>query len=279
MRLLLTVCLWSIACLTVADEGQVTGKESRVYIVGVVPQFDARQIYHTWRPLLDQLEQHTGLRFSLRGSASIPAFEQEFISGQFDFAYMNPYHVLLSNGLYQPLIRDDGRKLQGVIVVAKNSPIDTLADLNGQIVAFPSPNALGATLLVRSELYDKYKINLLTKYTQTHSSVYLNVILGRVVGGGGVATTLEQQPASIRERLNIIYRTKTYPSHPFSAHKNIPQHIQHRVAEAFIKLSKSAKGRMLLSRVPLKKPVKSSIKDYQDLGAMRLERFSNDKQP
>ena len=100
-----------------------TFAEEKIYVVGIVPQYETHRLYAIWRPILTQLEKETGLKFKLRGSPTIPDFEREFLQGKFDFAYMNPYHVLLANQNqgYKPLIRDHGRKLYGVLVTRKDS--------------------------------------------------------------------------------------------------------------------------------------------------------------
>lgn len=123
------------------------------YAFGIVPQYDQRQLFEIWKPLLDELQKRTGLSFRLASVPAIPAFEKEFMNGSYDFAYMNPYHVLKANKSqsYAPLVRDRVA-LRGILVVRKDSPVTKLSELNNKIVAFPSPNALGASLLMRADL-------------------------------------------------------------------------------------------------------------------------------
>ena len=99
----------------------------KVYSVGIVPQHETHRLHAIWRPILDQLEKDTGLKFKLQGSPTIPTFEKEFLAGKFDFAYMNPYHLIWSHETigYQPLIRDHSKKLHGVLVVHKDNPLAT----------------------------------------------------------------------------------------------------------------------------------------------------------
>ena len=110
------------------------------YTFGIVPQFDAQRIYETWQPILNEIEKMTGLKFKLTGSLTIPAFETQFMVGEFDFAYMNPYHALKAAEAqrYIPQVRDVGRSLHGIIVVPKNSPITSVQELEGKTVAFPA---------------------------------------------------------------------------------------------------------------------------------------------
>ena len=247
----------------------------RVYSVGIVPQFEARRGYEIWRPILDKLQLATGVRFTLRGSPSIPVFEKEVLAGAFDFAYMNPYQLLQAHNRqgYVPLVRDVGRRLQGILVVRRDSKINSVEGLAGLTIAFPSPNALGACMLIRAELKDKYNIQFVPKYVLSHSSVYLNVILGQATAGGGVQKTLQQQAKTITGKLRVLYRTQSIVPHAFVAHPRVPLQLQRQVREAFLTLGQTQTGRQLLSKIPIKKIGRASMKDYQSLSTLRLERF------
>ena len=52
------------------------GAES--YSFGVVPQYDQRQMFATWKPILSELEKRTGFSFKLVFAPTIPAFECHF---------------------------------------------------------------------------------------------------------------------------------------------------------------------------------------------------------
>ena len=158
------------------------------YTFGVVPQFEARRIVEIWEPILDRVADAAGIDLTLMGSADIPAFERELATGKLDFAYMNPYHLVVAHDAagYLPLVRDVGRTLFGIIVVHRDSSIQAPADLDGKTVAFPAPNALGASLLVRAELDRKFQVRITPRYVSSHTSVYLNVVTRQTDAGGGV---------------------------------------------------------------------------------------------
>jgi len=251
----------------------------QVFTVGVVPQFEARKLHSDWRPILDQLEARTGYQFKLEGSQTIPDFELEFMQGKFDFAYMNPYHLVIANQKagYIPLVRDIGRELSGVLVVAKNSGIKDPASLNGKTVAFPAPNALGASLQMRQELQDTFGVTVKPKYVKTHDSVYLNVLLGEAAAGGGVMETLLAQKQEYQDNLEIIHTTTKVAPHPFAALPSVPPEIRQKVQEAFLSLGQDENGRLLLEKIPIRKIGAASLDDYKPLMEMGLERFY--KQP
>lgn len=253
----------------------LTASAETIYTIGVVPQFEAKKLRKIWKPILKQLEQQTGLTLKLRGAPTIPAFEKEFLAGKFDFSYMNPFHLLIANESqgYIPLVRDHSKTLQGVLVVRKDSNIKSVHDLSNKTLAFPSPNALGASLQMRAELYDKFNINIKPKYVKTHDSVYLNVFLKQAAAGGGVGKTFQKQAQRLREKLKIIYKTTPVAPHPIAVHPRVPKEDRDKVLNAFFKLSTSSEGKKLLSQIPIKQLDKASMLDYQPLEGMNLKRF------
>lgn len=254
----------------------ISAPQQPVYLVGVVPQFEASRLHAIWRPILDRLEKRTGLRFKLRGSPSIPEFEREFVQGNFDFAYMNPYHLVMANKAagYLPLVRDQGRQLYGVLVVRKDSKITEPRELQGQPVAFPSPNALGASLQMRQELHDLFGVDTKPSYVKTHDSVYLNVLLGETLAGGGVQKTLNRQKPQYRDALRVIHTTTKVAPHPFVALPTVPEAHRVAVQQALLELGNSEDGKSLLQKIPVKQSGRASMADYEPLKDMGLERFA-----
>jgi len=269
----------SLFCLVLLHGIASGTDQQQAFTVGIVPQFEARKLHRIWRPILDQLETRTGYRFTLKGSQAIPDFERDLMQGRFDFAYMNPYHLVIANQKagYIPLIRDVSRELYGVLVVAKNSGITDPRALNGKTVAFPAPNALGASLQMRQELHDIFGVTVKPKYVKTHDSVYLHVLLGEAAAGGGVQKTLLSQKQEYQDNLKVIHTTAKVAPHPFAALPRVPADIRQQVQEAFLALGKDEDGRLLLQKVPIIKIGTATLDDYKPLAQMGLERFY--KQP
>ncbi|MFV9615876.1 MAG: phosphate/phosphite/phosphonate ABC transporter substrate-binding protein [Gammaproteobacteria bacterium] len=262
---------WQIA--QAQDQARV--QEQQEYSFGVVPQFEQRKLFRIWQPILLELEKYTKLKFHLKGSAKIPDFEKEFLAGHYDFAYMNPYHILAANNKqgYIPLIRGSGKPLYGVLVVKKDSNIKKLQDLDGKTIAFPAPNALGASLLIRADLKKHHHLDFKPKYVKTHSSVYLNVALGLTDAGGGVASTLDEQKDEIKDQLNVLYETRHMAPHPLSVHPRVAKDVQDKVKQAILKMAETEHGRALLEKVPLRNAISADISHYQELKSWGLKEF------
>jgi len=248
---------------------------AETYTVGVVPQFDIRQIERIWQPILKEVSARSGVTLKLNASTSIPAFEKEFESGEFHFAYMNPYHAIVANQQqgYTPILRDLGKRLFGIIVVHKDSPITEIKQIDGKKVAMPAPNALGASLLPRAEFATKFNIKPKISYVRSHDSVFLNTAMGISDAGGAVMATFNRQPKEVRNQLRILYKTGDVPKHPITVHPSVPADVAKRVTAAFLELGNSSKGKALLSKIPMKKIGSTKLKDYQMLIDMGLKDF------
>lgn len=245
------------------------------YTIGIVPQFEARKLADTWAPIIAKIEEKTGITLKMVGSPKIPDFEASFERGEYDFAYMNPYHAVVANNSqgYDPIARDGSRDLFGVLVVAKDSPYQTTADLDGKKIAFPAPNALGASLLMRAELTRKATIAFEPVYVSTHSSAYLNAVLGETAAAGGIMSTLKQQPEDVQNALRIIYETSRVPPHPIVVHPRVPKEIRDKIQAALMEIGETEEGKALLAEVPIGKIVPATYSDYKGLVELDLEKF------
>ncbi|MFT6436196.1 MAG: phosphonate transport system substrate-binding protein [Candidatus Azotimanducaceae bacterium] len=252
-----------------------TLRAETVYKFGVVPQFEPRKLADIWMPILAELSSRTGLKFEMVGSSRIGEFERSFLAGEYHFAYMNPYHALLasSNKGYVPLVRDHGRKLSGILVVRKDSKIKNVEELNGKSVAFPSPNALGASLLMRADLEKREGVHVKPIYVQTHSSVYLNVLLNKTVSGGGVMGSLRLQSKDVQDGLRVLYKTREMMPHPVVAHPNVNEKDRQLVRNAFLAMGETEQGAALLAKVPFKKVGEAGVLEYLELQSWGLDEF------
>lgn len=244
-------------------------------VVHVVPQFTQTQLFTQWTPLLDRVGKSAGLCFELRVAPTIFEFEQALLRGEADFAFLNPYHVVLvqRKQAYVPLLASGQSPLMGILVVKNDSSITQLNQLDGKRIAFPAPNAFSATLLTRSPL-DQQKIRATPSFVASHSNVFRAVINGDVEAGGAVTSTLAREPQEVREKLRILYTTAGFVPHPVAAHPRVPPKLRAQVVAALLQLETDASGRTLLENVQLSKPVPVTYaRDYKPLESLNLRKF------
>ena len=245
------------------------------YSLGVVPQFTPVDIGQRWTPVLERIRQQTGINLQIRTSTNIPAFETEFLGGIPDFVFLNPYHMVMASKAqqYRPLVHGKDT-LSGILVVNSNSAIKSVQDLKGATLAFPAPNAFGASLYMRALLAEREKIHFTPTYVGTHQNVYRHVIYGDALGGGGVEATLQNEPDAVRSHLRVIYRTPETASHPLAVHPRVPKTVADQVLRALQQMNQDENGRRLLDRVELSEAVEADYAlDYAPLEKLSLERY------
>ncbi|MDF1766262.1 MAG: phosphate/phosphite/phosphonate ABC transporter substrate-binding protein [Gammaproteobacteria bacterium] len=272
MKKLLAYPLLSLAMLLSLAGANLFAEE---FTFGVVPQFTTQKINDIWSPLLAELSARSGDTYTLTIEPDINEFESAFQRGDYDFAYMNPWHGVVANEAqgYLPIIRDGASTLKGVLVVRADSGINRIEQLERPEIAFPSPNALGASLLMRAELATLHNIEVSPLYVRTHPSVYLNVALGKSIAGGGVMRTLRAQPSAIQEQLKVIHETREISPHPISVHPRVSSEARDRFISAVNQAAASTRGATLFAEVPIQEPAAASLDDYLILRNWNLGDF------
>lgn len=249
------------------------GKAS--YSLAVVPQFRAEEIHRDWSPVLERLRVATGASFNLRIAADIPKFEESVLAGEPDFAYMNPYHQVMARRAqgYAPLLRDS-TPLKGILMVRTDDPIKSARELDGKEVAFPAPNAFGASLWIRALLAEREKIRIVPVYVKTHANAFRHVATGKAAAAGGIAATLAEEPEELRAALRVLLETPDVAPHPLSAHPRVPEAIRRVVVETLLAMTRDTGGQSLLKDIQLPSPVRADhARDYQPLEKYGLEKY------
>lgn len=273
-RHLLRAAAAQAACLGLPAWAQ-TGGERASYTLSVVPQFPATELHRDWAPPLQRVAAESGLNLSLKLATTIPRFEAELLAGGPDFAFMNPYHAVMAMKAqgYLPLVRDT-KPLTGILVVRQDSPVKAVKELDGQDIAFPSPNAFGASLWMRALLTEREGISFKPLYVQTHSNVYRQVIRGKTAAGGGVNNTLLQESGEVRADLRVLLETPPAAPHPVSVHPRVPQKVQAAFAQAWMQLAQDAAGRAMLKEVAMANPLRADYaRDFRPLEQYKLEKY------
>lgn len=245
-------------------------------VLAIVPRLPPAATHRDWSPLIERLRRTADVDIELRVFRSFGEFEGFVFSGSADLAFVNPYQQLeLRKKLgFVPLVRDGARLLSGVLVVRADSPVRTVRELDGREVAFPHPNAFGASLHMRALLQEEMGVAVKPVYVDTHGNVYRHVLLGKVAAGGGVNVTLSKEPEHLRKQLRVLFETPGVAPHPLAAHPRVRQAVRERVTNAVLELERDATGRAMLAAVTLNHPVRANYEtDYQPLERLRLERY------
>jgi phosphonate transport system substrate-binding protein len=149
---------------------------------------------------------------------------------------------------------------EGVIVVKKDSGIDTLGDLRGKVIAFDEPHSTSASVLPRMLLEEK-KLKLVQMkspgtaqpgvvgyvYGTDGSSVNL-LVTGRVDAATTSHREIDRLKPEVRENLKIIGKTRTVPRQLIAVRKDLDSRIVKALKEILINMDKDPEGQGVLKR-------------------------------
>ena len=244
---------------------------AQVLTFSVVPQQSASKLARLWTPILNYLSDKSGVELQFTTAKNIPTFEKRLANGDYDFAYMNPYHytVFSEKPGYNAFARQKGKRIKGIIVVPKRASIESLEELADQSLAFPSPAAFAASLLPQANL-NKRSIDFKSKYVSSHDSVYLNVARGLFPAGGGVMRTFNNTDPKVREQLRVLWTTEPYTPHAFASHPRVKPETVLNVQQAFIDMHNDPVGRALLNSINFKGLETAQNSDWDDVRALDI---------
>lgn len=254
--------------------GLAQSPQATPYSLSVVPQLSASVTAQNWTPLVEELGR-AGIALQLRFHKSIPDFEAAFLAGQSDFIFANPYHAVMAHKAhgYIPLVKNTLEPLQGILVVRRDSSLRSLKDLDGQAVAFPAPNAFGASLYMRALLAEA-QVRIRPEYVGNHANAYRRVLAGEFAAAGGIAATLADEAEAVRSQLRVLYETPPAAPHPLMAHPRVPAAVRDRLRQLLVELGRDARGLKLLDNTQLGRPGPADYKrDYEPLDRLGLQRF------
>ena len=273
--LLLLFLLATISSMPVVAEetSELPEKPSIDYLTfGIVPQQSASRLASLWVPIFKYLEEVTKKPIHFRTAPDIPTFEKRLAAGDYDFAYMNPYHytVFSKNPGYKAFAKARGARLKGIIVVRKDSPIKNLNELNGTTLAVPAPAAFAASILTRAYL-SSVGIQFTAKYVSSHDSVYRTVAKDLYTAGGGVIQTFENVAPEIRDQLRILWTSQGYTPHAFAAHPRVAEGLVKKVVIAMETMDQNATGKALLDAINFKGIEAASDSDWDDVRDLNIQ--------
>jgi len=238
----------------------------------LVPQQSASKLAKLWTPIFEEISLKSGVKIKFATAPDIPTFEKRLAAGEYDIAYMNPYHYVVfhqSNG-YQALAKARDKRIKGIIVVAKDSPISSLAELDNKTLAFPAPAAFAATILTQSDL-SKAPAEFTPKYVSSHDSVYRTVAKGIYPAGGGVLRTFNNVAPEIKDKLRVLWTTKGYTPHAIATHPRVTPEQANKIQMALTQMDQTESGKALLNSIKIKGFESANNSDWDDIRELNIK--------
>lgn len=245
-------------------------------VLGVHPFKPASKLVEAFTPLASYLSDKLGQPVSVRISRDYQAHIDAAGRNELDIAYLGPVAYVKLRDTYgaRPLLArqqiGNSPVFHGKIFVRQDSPIRTLADLNGKRFAFGEPHSTMSHLVPRYLLWQAgVTVDRLASYKFVGDHV--NVALGVLAGDYDAGAAKEDVYYQYESRgLRAIATSVPMSDHVFVASGKLPDELVRKLRAALLQLDRDPGGAVILQSVTkgvtALVPVKDS--DYDTLRAV-----------
>lgn len=236
-------------------------------ILAIIPQAPPVRMHQRWTPFVERLSALLGTRVELKLYEVMEEFERDYAAGVPDLLFAHPTmaadaHVRQG---FVPLVRDR-KPISGLLLVRKDSPYRTLADLQGKRVAFVGPHTFCRVVIKELLAGGLADLTYQEQYAGSTRNVLKAVALGKADAGASLDVAVSAEPAELREELRTLAATRGLAPHPLSAHPRLPAAQRDRIQAAVLSMATSPEGRANLAAVRLGDPVTADYeRDYRAL--------------
>lgn len=257
------------------------------YSFAVHPLHNPQRLFAVFGPLIEYLSEHIPeASFKLEASRNYAAFDKKLYSGKVHFALPNPFQTVksLAKGYRVFAKMGDDHNFCGIILIRKDSAIETVADLKGRAVSYPAPTALAATMMPQYYL-QTHGVDVMTeldnRYVGSQESSIMNVFLGETAAGATWPPpwiALAKERPELALELEIKWQTASLPNNGLVVRSDVSEEIVNRVKSLLIGLDQHPAGRKILARMELSAFVAADNATYQPVRDF-IKRFSATVRP
>lgn len=223
--------------------------EPVVYRFSPVNQWDIAKTAVYWNPIIKYVSERSGVELELkigRTSADTTAF---VLAKEVDFAFTNHLFSPARARLGWSVIgRRNGENLHGQIVVAQQSPLRSIADLQGLKIAFPGPEAFLAYKVTMSQLLrDGIKVSY--TFAGNHNAAFAQLLAGKV---DAVGANSHLVPGYTKSQglppLRVLWSSDPFPDLALMVSDRVPSAHVNAVKDAFLRMSQDPIGMEILNQ-------------------------------
>jgi len=226
--------------------------DSAPLLFGVFPFFPPAQLEDLFVPVAIDLSQTIGRPVQFRTRPSFAEFDEETVKQTYDLVYVQPfaYARLAHQSGYEAVARRS-TPLSAVFITREDSPIKTIGDLRGKILATPPTSAavtlLGLQLLMENQLQPGVDIKLDNR--NSHFSCLRRIMIGKAD-----ACVTTSQPLRIFQKksgaqFRTIAETKAIPATTFAIHRRVAPALRDKLVQRILGWQHNEEGKRILKKL------------------------------
>jgi len=214
--------------------------------IGLIPSEDSQAMIEGSKQVLDQLQQHLGMPVEPFVATDYNGVIEALRSGKLDVAYLGPFSYVLASkvagaeAFAVAQTQKTGKSAyRSVIVVRKDSPIQSLADFKGHTFAFVDPSSASGHLFPKAGVekagFQPDKLFSRVIFSGSHDASILAVAKGKVDGAAVADRILASAIAAGevgKDDLRIVWSSPDIPESPMAWRKDLDPALKQKLAAA-----------------------------------------------
>jgi len=239
MRLLLFAALLAF--------GAAAAEDKRVYSFGVVNQRSPVLHAQYWNPILAYVGEKSGVQLKLRLAKTAPEHSAMIGRGEFDFIYSNHNFTPANDAVgYRVIARPIEEAIRGQIVVAADSPVWSLAELEAREMVFPSRAAFVGYYVPMDALL-RAGVHVRPHFAGNQEGAMGQLKAGRVVAAAVNSQVMRDYAERERFNYRVVWSSEPYLNIPISAHPSVPANAVRAVQKALVGMARDPEGAKILA--------------------------------
>lgn len=224
--------------------------------LGFMPYLNAEHLLEKYQPLADYLSRQ--LQREVRITVAKDYEEHIRLTGEdrLDIAFLGgmPYVAITQQYGPKPLLAryefSGEPNFRSVVFVSRNSPLRSLAELEGKRIALGSARS---TLSSQVPIYMLRKAGIRLDQLAAHEHLrnHENVLYGVALGdfdAGGVAEEVYREFAK-GGGVRALAHSEALSTHLFVTRKDMPEDLRQNIAQALLQLKSRADGELVLGAI------------------------------
>lgn len=223
-----------------------TGARAESYSFGVLSQRSAVLTAEHWNPILDYAARKAGVTLNLKVARTAPESNAATARGEYDFVYSNTIFLpAIAAQNYQVILQPRTEAIAGQIVTLEASPFQSLRDLDGKVVGFPSKAAFVGYAVPMDHLL-REGIRVEPVFGGNQEGVMAQLKAGRIGAAGVNSQVMAAFAAREGVKYRVLWESEPYHNLPVAVHPRVPKAVAQAVQKAIAGMNDDREGNAIL---------------------------------
>ena len=217
-----------------------------VYRFSPVNQYGINLTAAYWNPIIGYVSEKSGVKLALKIGRTSADTTSYVLAREVEFAFTNHLFSPERESLkWKVFGRRQTPPIQGQIIVPADSPITDLAQLEGNDIAFPGPEALVSYKFPYAHLLSR-NIKFMVVFGGNMDGAFAQLFSGRVQAVGANSQLTDGYVLRENKKVRVLWASEPLHDLALMVAPQVPEKDVKSVTQAFIGMAKEARGQDII---------------------------------